>query len=604
MEKHLKISEDFYSVQGEGPTTGVPSYFIRLQNCNLTCGTTRAHIGEVKSLGENNVVSGSFKGKLEESGEASWTCFASGHKINTRDGAKKIENINIGDKLLSFNENTKQIEDSRVIKTKTKIVNKSDLLTIKIENGKKFICTKNHPFYIKGKWIKASNLNIGDEMYHIPLKQLHSIVSTYKQKNMSDIARKSKRDKLKKMDKSYMYTEDYKIAHETGQKNIDWEKVSQRMKDNNPMKNPATVRKNWKAHNRRMSGIENKLQKLAERYNLPIKYVGNGKLWINNKNPDFEVIGEKKVIEVYDSAYKPWNDGYVRDKKWEYERGQLFKEKGYECLFIDFHNKNNHNSNWTHQKQQEVRKALQTFCLNGKKIISISPYTGTKREVYTIECDNNKNYFVNNVLVHNCDSIPVWVHGHKKPLQYLIDRWDDSHILDMVLEGKCHLIWTGGEPTLPRNQRSINDFITYLYDWGKMNERGVHAYNEIETNGSLIINDELFNNMHQINCSAKLSNSGMPLDKRVNPEAIEIIKKHPNYNFKFVVSNEKDIIEAYDTYIQPFKIPIENVCMMPGLDNKHDFHKQTNFILEMAKKYGFRGLQRLHISAWGAVTGV
>ncbi len=29
----LLISSDFYSVQGEGKSTGVPSYFVRLATC-------------------------------------------------------------------------------------------------------------------------------------------------------------------------------------------------------------------------------------------------------------------------------------------------------------------------------------------------------------------------------------------------------------------------------------------------------------------------------------------------------------------------------------------------------------------------------------------
>lgn len=34
----MQVSETFYSIQGEGPTTGVPSYFIRTGGCNLLCG--------------------------------------------------------------------------------------------------------------------------------------------------------------------------------------------------------------------------------------------------------------------------------------------------------------------------------------------------------------------------------------------------------------------------------------------------------------------------------------------------------------------------------------------------------------------------------------
>ncbi len=35
---HLKVSEQFYSLQGEGRTVGIPAVFLRLQGCNLTCG--------------------------------------------------------------------------------------------------------------------------------------------------------------------------------------------------------------------------------------------------------------------------------------------------------------------------------------------------------------------------------------------------------------------------------------------------------------------------------------------------------------------------------------------------------------------------------------
>lgn len=37
-ELMLTVSEQFYSLQGEGPTAGFPAFFLRLSHCNLLCG--------------------------------------------------------------------------------------------------------------------------------------------------------------------------------------------------------------------------------------------------------------------------------------------------------------------------------------------------------------------------------------------------------------------------------------------------------------------------------------------------------------------------------------------------------------------------------------
>ena len=199
-----------------------------------------------------------------------------------------------------------------------------------------------------------------------------------------------------------------------------------------------------------------------------------------------------------------------------------------------------------------------------------------------------------------CDSTSQWLfRGENKDFQYIIDRWKEQGIYEDVKSGLIHIIWTGGEPTIKSHQNAINAFTNYWNQYDFQNEHtGVTPFYEIETNGTIYIEDELFNNLDQINCSPKLSNSGMTEKQRIVHDAIYRIMEHNNYQFKFVVSNEEDIQEMFRDFIEPFTIPLYRVCCMPGMDAQDQFHERTQWVLEMAKKYKFVGLTRLHISAW------
>lgn len=207
-----------------------------------------------------------------------------------------------------------------------------------------------------------------------------------------------------------------------------------------------------------------------------------------------------------------------------------------------------------------------------------------------------------------CDSEAVWRQGKQTDIEVLIDDWEQEGILDWVLEGRVHLIWTGGEPTLLKHQKNIVECIDYLnqkYSSRKMCAwHSLPIYNEIETNGTQIISDDLFHQLHQINCSVKLANSGLDYTKRFCAASLKRIMSHNNYWFKFVVSEESDMKEIRECFIDPLKIPPHRVLMMPGLDHQDNFHERTEFCLQMAKKYGYIGMTRLHISAWNQTTGV
>ena len=204
-----------------------------------------------------------------------------------------------------------------------------------------------------------------------------------------------------------------------------------------------------------------------------------------------------------------------------------------------------------------------------------------------------------------CDSEYIWKRGLEKPFYRLIKEWEEEEVDKWIYQGRIHLIWTGGEPTIPKHQRAIAAFNQYLGEVS-LEKTGFFnkSYDEIETNGTIYIEDELFEVLDQINCSVKLANSGMDERRRIVPKALNRIMEHKNYWFKFVVSTEDDIKEIERDFVNKFNIPPGKVLMMPGLDKQENFHERTQFCLELAKKYGYVGLTRLHISAWDQTTGV
>jgi organic radical activating enzyme len=224
-----------------------------------------------------------------------------------------------------------------------------------------------------------------------------------------------------------------------------------------------------------------------------------------------------------------------------------------------------------------------------------------------------------------CDSTSQWLwRGVDQEFQYLINRWKEEGVYDDIKNGTIHIIWTGGEPTIKGHQQSIVNFRKYWYelvknedfpgvDFGPSDRTGYQArhfdkfftpFDEIETNGTIAIDESLFEIIDQINCSPKLSNSGLDVKQRINEAAIKRVMQHKNYQFKFVISNEEDVQELFRDFVVPFSIPLKNVVCMPGLDDVKNFEERTQFVLEMAKKYRFRGLTRLHIAAWNKTLNV
>ncbi|RHX77418.1 polymorphic toxin-type HINT domain-containing protein, partial [Leptospira yasudae] len=101
-------------------------------------------------------------GWVDEGGEyTTRTCFVAGTLIKTKDGYKKIEEIQVGDYVLSYNESSESTEYNQVVKTFEREATR--IYKIVYENGRIIETTETHPFYIDGKgWISAKYLVRGD----------------------------------------------------------------------------------------------------------------------------------------------------------------------------------------------------------------------------------------------------------------------------------------------------------------------------------------------------------------------------------------------------------------------------------------------------------
>ncbi len=91
-------------------------------------------------------------------------CFIIGTKINTTNGFQEIQNLKIGDYVLSFNPSTGEIAPKIITNTYIRKVEK--FLEIELSNGVKIGVTHNHPFYIPklGQFIDAEKLEIDTEL--------------------------------------------------------------------------------------------------------------------------------------------------------------------------------------------------------------------------------------------------------------------------------------------------------------------------------------------------------------------------------------------------------------------------------------------------------
>ena len=189
-----------------------------------------------------------------------------------------------------------------------------------------------------------------------------------------------------------------------------------------------------------------------------------------------------------------------------------------------------------------------------------------------------------------CDTIEVWQKGVSTPFEAVLE----SDFIASLHTG-AHLVITGGEPML--HQKAIKEYLK----WFKKRYKFIPTI-EIETNGTKLPEEWLFENVDYWNVSPKLSTSGEPWNKRFNKIALARFSRADNAIFKFVISCQKDIGELFATFGE--HIDLSKLVFMPAGENQEQLNKMRLFVAEKCRGIGVKYSDRLHIVIWNQKTGI
>lgn len=306
-------------------------------------------------------------------GEGGLVCFTEGHKVirkgkgpsyNCKGNNKLIDisKIRPGDTLIGYSEETGEIVETVVQEHGKREV--SETYVVKFGSREGVIrLTGEHPLYTTRGWVKTCDLKVGDELFHVgpdalklPMPVHRASKGTQPQKGRCD-----------------------------GQK-----------------KYVQTI----PAHRKRVSGFEKFVLSVAADIGIPLKYVGDGSLVIKHNGanlcPDFIIEGTNKLVEVSIDRHTD-----MRSMPTE-ERLEIFRELGYEVIFINATMWNRGYNENTLSVIDGLRKTLREYYGNGIKIEFIHKVMEAV-DVYNIHCEPHNNYFVRRlnkgskyILAHNC----------------------------------------------------------------------------------------------------------------------------------------------------------------------------------------------------------
>lgn len=195
----------------------------------------------------------------------------------------------------------------------------------------------------------------------------------------------------------------------------------------------------------------------------------------------------------------------------------------------------------------------------------------------------------------SCDTIDVWRQGKAQPIEQLIKHWQQQGWLD-GLSSHSQLVVTGGEPLLQQTG------LTRLFK--QLDQQGYRPVIEIETNSTIVYQQQLDRYVSRYNCSPKGTNSGNSRDSRHRPEVLSMFSKNPKAIFKFVIATIDDFQRVRAEYIIPYKLSPTRIWLMPAADSRVQLNRVAGMVFKLCVEHGLNYSPRLQVEVWDQTTGI
>ena len=336
----LDVHSIFYTVQGEGPFSGMPAVFVRLAGCNLQCP---------------NCFGVATKSRIPY--------------LSRPDGPKvRLDDVKEGDVVLTFDQDMKLVETT-VKRVLNRTAKKWLELTIA---GRTYDVTPEHPFFTTRGLVNAEDLKVGDMILEARPEEIIAFKKTGDRNPMRNadiaarktastdyevVAKKVSKTRLRKFKSGELVASFFTLTPDQ-QEEVRRKQSLAKRREKNP---------NWKGENPNLLDVQ--------------ELVRDGKI------KRCQECGKKKDrLLVHHTDGNHDNDDRTNLTVWCHRCHNQHHERGY---------------NFWNGKRKDGKEIVKAH--NGQEVQKIRKCRG-ELPVVNLSCAPHNTYLANGMFVHNCDT--------------------------------------------------------------------------------------------------------------------------------------------------------------------------------------------------------